>query len=248
MGTTRRVRSSTDRYHIMARGVGRCLIFEDDTDREGFLGLLKRAVGTGHVKLHAWCLMDNHYHLLAEGDLPAISKQMRHLNSTHALSFNERHERAGHLFQGRYKSEPIESDEYFLTVLRYIHQNPLREGLVPSCDYQWSSFVGYMSEPRICCNNYARSLLGDDEAFLSLHEELGYDRLPLDIDSETRGASSNRIVLQARAALPDVHLEDIAGMNRARRDDFLRQLKEAHLSVRQIERLTGIARSVVARA
>ncbi|MBR3385806.1 MAG: transposase [Atopobiaceae bacterium] len=247
MPTTRRIKSATDRYHVMARGVGRSMIFEDDSDRELFLDTLRSTSHSG-VQLHAWCLMDNHYHLLAEAKLDRLSKMLRALNSTYALYFNERHDRIGHLFQGRFKSEPIESDEYFLTVLRYIHQNPLRGGLAPSCDYEWSSFRGYMDTPRLCTNELAHKLLVDNRTFLELHDNLSYDTLPLDIDGLKRFQTNDRIIETAQKALPGIHIESIMGMDRKGRDDALRKLKQTRLSVRQIERLTGISRSVIARA
>ena len=248
MSNQRRLESGTNRYHIMSRGVGRCLIFEEDRDREQLLMLIDDMQERGGVTVHAWCLMDNHYHLLVESELMRLSRSMRHLNSTYALYFNERHGRSGHLFQGRFRSEPIDSDDYYLTVLRYIHQNPLRAGLACSCAYPWSSFVDYMTVPRHCSNHLTKTLLNGADEFSSLHDEQTYERLPIDVEFLTRGATSDQVVLQARAALGSVSPEEVSGLCRERRDAALRKLKDVHLSVRQIERLTGVPKSIVARA
>lgn len=246
MPRTRRIQSETDLYHIMSRGVGRSIIYEDDDDRGKFMTLLSSLLKNCQVRLHAWCLMDNHYHLLAEGKLSSISEMMRKLNAAYALYFNERHDRVGHLFQGRFRSEPIESEDYYLTVLRYIHQNPVKASITPTCSYPWSSFDHYVDAPRLVDNRMALELLGP-EGFAQFHECLDVTSTCIDVGSGRRVISNEDMYAVARAVLPDVKVEEIAGLERGLRDAALRTLKCAHLSTRQIERMTGISRSIVSR-
>jgi REP element-mobilizing transposase RayT len=130
-------------YHVTARGNGRQAICQDDDDRLRFLVIRDRVVRRYKWRLHAYCLMTNHFHLLLETPEPNLSAGMQRLNSAYATYFNMRFAHVGHLFQQRFASRLIESEEYFVEVLRYIAFNPVRAGLCehPS-DWPWSSFHG----------------------------------------------------------------------------------------------------------
>jgi putative transposase len=117
-------------YHVIARGIERREIFRDDQDREQFLERLGELLGQGGARLYAWCLLSNHFHFLVRrGDQP-LSVLMRRLMTGHAVRFNLRYGRSGHLFQNRYKSIVVEEEPYFLQTVRYIHLNPVRAGLI----------------------------------------------------------------------------------------------------------------------
>ena len=117
-------------YHVMARGHERSPIYRDDEDRLSFLADLARVVQETRFVVHAYCLMTNHFHLLLRvKDIP-LSKFMRRLLTGYAVTFNLRHNRSGHLFQNRYKSIVCDEEEYLLELVRYIHLNPLRAGVV----------------------------------------------------------------------------------------------------------------------
>lgn len=248
MPSTARQRSDSDIYHVMARGVGKCIIYEDDADRRAFLGILEKERTEQRVTIHAWCLMDNHYHLLLQGDLADISKMMKRLNSAYAMAFNHRHGRFGHLFQGRFGSVPVESDEQFLTELRYIHQNPVKENMCPTCDYPWSSFSGYFDRPRLVDNSLAVSLFSGEKQFREFHEQLDLVSPCLDLGRGRRILSGEEALVVAREVLGNVRLEEIASLPREKRNASLRTLKAAHLSLRQIERLTGVSKNIVEKA
>lgn len=118
-------------YHIMGRGIEGCAIFRDDDDREGFLKRLSDGVGKpGGPKLYAWALLSNHFHLLLRSGEENLSSTMRRLLTGHAVRYNLRHKRQGHLFQNRFKSIIVEEETYFLELVRYIHLNPVRCGIV----------------------------------------------------------------------------------------------------------------------
>ncbi len=116
-------------------------IFEDDRDRTGFLEIVEEAIERFNGVCHAFCLMDNHYHLLLETIDANLSKGMRHINGVYTQRFNRIHQRVGHLFQGRFKSILVDRDSYLLELCRYIVLNPVRAGMVEQPeDYAWSSF------------------------------------------------------------------------------------------------------------
>jgi REP element-mobilizing transposase RayT len=138
-------------YHVMARGNARQDIFLDDADRRRFLATLRSVVERLNVLCHAYCLMGNHYHLLVETPDGNLSLALRQLNGVYAQGFNRRHDRVGHLFQGRFASRLIEKDTYLREVSRYIVLNPVRAGMIacPS-DWEWSSYrahAGCVSPP-----------------------------------------------------------------------------------------------------
>jgi REP element-mobilizing transposase RayT len=128
-------------YHVTSRGNARQPIYQDVEDRTGFLALLEQVCRRYHWLCHAWCLMDNHYHLLIETPEGNLSVGMRQLNGLYTQRFNRRHSRVGHILQGRYKAILVDRDSYLLELSRYIVLNPVRAGLVTSAaDTPWSSY------------------------------------------------------------------------------------------------------------
>lgn len=114
----------------MARGIEQCRIFHDDRDREDFIERMSKLASKQAWSIYAWALMSNHFHLLVRTGKAPLSRNMRALMSGYAGYFNRRHNRSGHLFQNRYKSIVCEEETYFLELVRYLHLNPLRAGVV----------------------------------------------------------------------------------------------------------------------
>ena len=131
-------------YHILSRGNERRDIFHDAKDYRRFLDLIGRMVERFKLEIHAYVLMKNHYHLLVRTQQANLSRAIQWLGVSYSVWFNRRHQRSGHLFQGRFKSFLIENDRYFSAMCLYIHGNPLRAGVVEKlADYPWSSFPLY---------------------------------------------------------------------------------------------------------
>jgi putative transposase len=132
-------------YHVTSRGNEKKDIFRDTKDRQRFLRYLESATKRYGASMHVYCLMSNHYHLLLETPKGNLSQIMRHINGAYTTYFNVRHQRAGHLFQGRYKAILVEFDEYAKELSRYIHLNPVRAGIVENPGkYPWSSYQYYV--------------------------------------------------------------------------------------------------------
>lgn len=128
-------------YHVTSRGNARRKVFLDDADRETFLATLAWVVERFKWICHAYCLMDNHFHLMIETPEPNLSRGMRQLNGVYTQGFNRRHRKVGHLFQGRFKAILVERDSYLLELARYVVLNPVRARMVKAPeDYAWSSF------------------------------------------------------------------------------------------------------------
>jgi putative transposase len=140
-------------YHVTARGVGGVHIFSDDEDRLDLLARLPNLCQRFGLVIHAYCLMDTHYHLELETPEGHLSRGMQWLNETYASAFNRRYRRSGYLFQGRFHSVVIEAESHLSALTRYIHQNPVKAGIVAEpWDYVWSSCRAYlgMTDPPSC--------------------------------------------------------------------------------------------------
>lgn len=155
-------------YHITSRGNRRRTIYMDDRDRRRFLSQVSTAVDEFGWLVHAYCLMPNHYHLLAETPLPNLSRGMKKINGLYAQTFNLRHGRTGHVFQGRFHSILIDKDDYLLRLSRYIVLNPVRAGLVASPEeWPWSSYraaIGTGPRPKFLVSDQIMAYFGSDRA------------------------------------------------------------------------------------
>ena len=131
-------------YHVLSRGNEKREIFHDEKDYLRFLEGMGKMVGRFKVKIHAYVLMNNHYHLLIRTQDANLSRAIQWMGVNYSVWFNRRHERSGHLFQGRFKSFLVQDDRYFTAMCFYVHGNPLRVGIVKKLsDYRWSSYPAY---------------------------------------------------------------------------------------------------------
>jgi putative transposase len=132
-------------YHVTTRGNERGVVFKSRRDREKFLSYLESATVRYGAKIHAFCLMSNHYHLLLETPQGNLSEIMQHINGAYTTYFNVKRKRAGHLFQGRFKAILVEADEYAAELSRYIHLNPIRSGMaIKLAEHPWTSYHAYI--------------------------------------------------------------------------------------------------------
>lgn len=153
-------------YHVTSRGNAKDSIFIDDKDRDNFLKVLSFVVKRYNWICHGYCLMYNHYHLLIETPEANLSKGMRQLNGVYTQTFNGRHERVGHVFQGRYKAILVEKESYLLELCRYIVLNPVRAGVVKRPeDWRWSSYlstVGIKGVPEYLTTDWILNQFGSN--------------------------------------------------------------------------------------
>lgn len=241
--TARRV-SSSGFYHVTARSVGRQALFEDDSDREAFLDMLDQQLAKHEMVLRAWCLMDNHVHLLLEDAGGHLSEAMHDLMARYAQRFNRKSGHVGHVFQDRFGSEPVEGDAHLLETVRYIHNNPEVGGICPRAEYPWSSYGEYVGSPRRSDTSLVLGMLDGVEGFV-----------------EFSGARGSPYMHMRRKRVPDAEARELAlatlgggeparikALPKVERNRCLGDLRSVGLSVRQIERLTGIGRWTITNA
>ncbi|MBU4527070.1 MAG: transposase [Desulfomicrobium sp.] len=160
-------------YHVMNRGRRHEEIFVDTRDHQAFIDLLKAVSEMFNAQIAAYALMANHYHLLLRTPEGNINRIMRHVGGVYTQTFNRRHDHDGQLFRGRYKAILVDEDEYLLGLVRYIHHNPLKAGMVKKLEeYDWSSHRGYLS---------------DDEAWQWLYREPVLKEFSTHLDEARRG-------------------------------------------------------------
>lgn len=252
MARTARAKSETGIYHAMLRGINRTNIFEDQEDREFLLERLKILTEKKKYILYGYCLMDNHVHLLLKEVEDGISTLIKRICSSYVAWYNSKYGRCGHLFQERFKSEVVETDAYFLTVLRYIHQNPAKSGMFEYVkDSNWTSYNDYAIKPDRIDTSLAFSLFSNDmeqakEMFLNHHRQIVSDKC---LDYEQFIKLTDREARLEILKLGIENINDIAHLDKANRDYVLSRLKKIDgISFRQLARITGVSKSIIERA
>ena len=245
---TARVCGESGIYHVVSRGVGQQIIFETDADRRRYLESLQNLMPESSGTLLAWCLMDNHVHLLVRQPLDELSALMRRLNSGYALYFNLVHGRSGHLFQGRFRSEPVDTEEYLMTVVRYIHQNPWKAEMTSDCQYEWSSYGLYASGNVPAGAEIVMDVFGSADAFRAFHGNSDFDATCIDVTQRRMHADDDCALETALELFGDSGLGEVKSLPRKERDAALVKLKARGLSIRQVQRLTGVSIGVISRA
>ena len=229
-------------YHIVFRGVNRQHIFEEASDYEKLRDILIELKKEMKYEIYVYCFMSNHVHiLLKENNMGDISLIMKRLLTKYARWYNIKYKRSGALIANRYKSKPIEVDEYFLSVVRYIHQNPIKAQNVNSIeDYEWSSYKEYITdEEGLADKGLVWDMLTKEE-FVEFHKE--EDEMVFTVDDRMK-ISDDEI---RRKILKEINIEPklIGEIEKNKRNEILRELKNKY-SIRQLERVTGISRGVI---
>lgn len=233
----------------MLRGSNRQTIFENDEDKYRFILTLKEYVEANKYNLYGYCLMDNHVHLLLQELEDDISKAIKRISASYVFWYNKKYDRCGHLFQERFKSEIVEGDNYLRTVLRYIHQNPVKANLCKSVvDYEWTSYSEYVTKPVFIKTDFCLDLFSLDrteatELFTKHMNEINedncleYDEFYRLTDAEVR----DRIYAMGVRSISELQQYD-----KEKRNEILRMLKGINgVSIRQLSRITGVSKSLI---
>ena len=255
-----RTKSGTGIYHVMLRGINRQDIFEDDEDYlkmiECLQGLTERYDENGVAieplcSIYSYCLMSNHIHFLIREQKENISSVMRRLGVAYAYYFNKKYQRNGHLFQDRFRSEPVNTMEYFVTLMRYVHQNPLKAGLVSSPgDYLWSSWHEYSGtsagQQCICKTSAVTSRIDIADLLALIDEPLNDCMNILDIESTEAVYHSDS---ELKDFLCNIHGVSnplmVQSLEKNRRNYILKSTKDYGAGIRQLSRLTGVSYGVI---
>ena len=254
-----RKKSGTGIYHVMLRGINRQDIFEDNEDYLQMTSILRAQSERYDEKgvrlppfctFYAYCLMSNHLHLLIQEREDNISDIVKRIGVTYAHYFNKKYERNGHLFQDRFRSEPVDDIEYFVTLLRYIHQNPLKAGIIENInDYPWSTWKDYSSDKcpaSFCSTRTVFARISQTDLMELINTPIEDDGQILDIDTDGYKSVSDSDVkaflqMSQRIANPLM----VQSLEKTRRNEVLRYALSFGAGVRQLSRLTGVSFGVI---
>ena len=231
--------------HLIVRGNGGQALFINKEDYLQYLSLLQRFLTETDIILCAYCLMNNHVHLLVYDENQNASLFMQKMGVAYSDYFNKKYDRQGHVFQGRYKSEPIESEDYLLTVFRYILNNPAKAGISAPEKFIWSSYQLYGNENSFVDTSGIAELIGDWDTYQAYIAAKNED-VCMEFDQEKHDDEWALRVIQNELGLENGML--LQKLPWKERTEALKLLKEKGLKIKQIERLTGINRGVIQKA
>lgn len=256
-----RVLSNTSIYHVMLRGNERKQIFIDDEDKQRMIDTIIDKCQKEKAELIAYCLMDNHIHIIF-GVLNNLDVLIKRIAVSYVYYFNKKYRRIGHLFHDRFKSENIENEEYLLEAVKYVHNNPVKAGIVNNpLNYKWSSFAEYFRDDSVNRDGAGRILeiFSSDKRkarklfmdFCSRDGESGF------IEYDGRTSDEKRQNLEQEASGYYVQMLSAKGLQKGDlilkerhmiREEIVNELNVSMgLSIRQISKITGIGRGIVQR-
>ncbi len=243
MPRTARKKSESGIYHIMLRGINRQQIFEDEEDNQHFIETLLKYKEQCEYSIYAYCLMGNHLHILLKEGKEDLTLMLKRIAGSYVYWYNWKYHRSGHLFQDRFKSEAVEDDSYFLTVLRYIHQNPVKAGLCKKAEqYLYSSMREYLAESTLVDTDFVYSLI-TKEQFIEFHKEENFDNC-LEIENNFRltDDEAKKIIYNVTKCKS---IAEFQLLDKVKRNLYIEKLFLKGLSIRQISRLTGVSKKIV---
>lgn len=245
MVRTARTKSESNIYHIMLRGINKQLIAVDEEDNQRLKEILLQCKEICGYELYGYCFLGNHSHLLIKEGKESLEQIFKRIGSRYVYYFNQKYKRIGHLFQDRFKSEPINDDSYVLTVLAYIHNNPVKAGLTGNpAEYKWSSYTDYLDGSSLIDVTFILGMI-TKEQFVELHKAEGQDNV-LDI-GEDNFRTTDAEAMQLVKELCGVDSRELADMDTSDRDLWIKRLRTQGISIRQISRITGISKGVIER-
>ena len=246
MGKPRK-KSHSGIYHVMLRGNNKQIIFEDDEDYRKYLRVLQEYKETCEFEVLAYCLMSNHIHILMRPGEVSLAIVFQKIGAKYVRWYNTKYERVGHLFQDRYRSEPVDGERHVLKVVRYIHMNPVKAGICSKPeDYKYSSFRRYFSGNPLVDSGRI-SFLMDEKEFADFHNESNEDEF-MDIDTIGRRSISDKKALDIMYEISGCcTIAEFQTLAKEQRNSAIKEMRKAGVSIRQASRLTGVSRRIVER-
>ncbi|WP_371367084.1 hypothetical protein SRRS_11890 [Sporomusa rhizae] len=243
MARAARIKGESGIYHVMIRGINKQLILEDEEDNQKLKTVLQECRELCGYEIYAYCFLGNHIHLLIKEGKESLEQIFKRIGARYVYYFNQKYKRVGHLFQDRFKSEPIKDESYLLTVLSYIHNNPVQAGMSKKAsEYRWSSYEEYMEPSSLVNVEFVLGMI-TKEQFVELHKRVIKDNI-LDISEDNFRITDNEAVRMIKETY-SVSSSEIAGMEINKRNQYIKKLREKGLSIRQISRVTGVSKGSI---
>jgi len=262
MPRQRRQLSKTKTYHIIIRGNQRQNIFLEDEDKREFIKIIRKKKIHRAYLLYAYCLMDNHVHLLLQEGQDELSCIMKRINVSYVYYFNKKYNKIGHLFQDRFKSEAVEQENYLLATISYIHNNPVQARIVKNpVEYAWSSYNQYINRKADF------SIIIEKAKILSLFSPQEERAIQLFIEYHSRPRQENFLeyaeeeikdylnekkakqLIEEYLIKNNLAIESLQEkIHKNKKEELIIKLKaESNLSIRRISNILGVSSSMVYR-
>ena len=244
-----RLLSESGIYHVMLRGINREKVFRDEEDFRVFLSILAKYKAMSHYELLSYCLMENHVHLLIRPTDETLDKAFKRIGASFVYWYNLKYDRVGHLFQDRFRSEPVDTDAYFLGALRYILLNPVKAGLCKSPEeYPYSSAKEYLlGQAGITDTGFALNMIDRDAMIAFVHEE-NQDEYLEDSEKGRAGVTDSIALARIQEKFGKTMATDRNPASRLKLYSAIRDLVDGGISIRQLSRLSGIPKSTIEKA
>ena len=251
MARQARLISETGMYHIMFRGINKQEIFSSERDFEKLLNIIRIVKEDYEIQIYAYCMMSNHVHLfLREAQSGGVSDFMKRVLSHYAGWYNYKYGRTGHLFANRYRSIPVEDDSYFLSLARYIHQNPLKAGLVQNLqEYRYSSYSDYIDNNSGFVDiDFLLNMIDEDKElairqFVNFSNATDDENYDLEDGIKMKDVMAKVKIIQITGGMKPY---EIRSLPKKERYELLKTLiEEHHIQKTVLERLTGISRKTM---
>ena len=226
-------------YHVIVRGNNRSYIFRSKDDKETYKKIIAKYKKRYRFKLYAYCIMDNHAHLLIEvADIP-ISKSMQGIQQVFTQNYNRKNNTTGHIFEQRYKSFLCDKETYLLSLIRYIHQNPVRANLTDALNYQWSSHREYIGNSELADVNFPLSLFSTHKkkaikrylTFMDEMETKGIESMNKEEDEKAEAKNkkgspkvASDTIIKIIEEVTKIEMEKIKGNSKSKRISDIRKL------------------------
>lgn len=228
----------------MLRGANQQTIFYDEEDYRKFLYVLSYYKSICNYKILAYCLMKNHIHILLKEEGEDLALIMKRIASKYVYWYNAKYNRIGHLYQDRFRSEPVEDDVYFLTVLRYIHQNPVKAGITNNIsDYKFSSYNEYLNNNTFVDTSFAMGMIDRDD-FIEFHKQYP-DEAHLEITPPIRRITDEYAQAIFNKLIKSGTLPQPPYSDPETKSKVIHNLSNDGLSIRQINKITTISKKTI---
>lgn len=239
-----RKKSISGYYHVVPKGMHNQILFDSDNDRKLYIDLLYQAKKTYGLLIHAYCLMDNHVHLILEDSDDNLPGFMKFVNERYGMHLAESTGRSGGIFVRHLWSEPIEKESYLLCAVRYVHANPAAAGLSPASVYPWSSAKDYLGRRGVTDTDMVLNLLGGREGFIAWSKAGNSTFLPFPASRIGRHLSDEEMKRIA-SSIVGFDVDTLASMSIDKRANMVGLLVERGMPISTLSRFTGLGRKEI---
>ena len=251
-----RILNEKNVYHVMLRGNNREKIFIDNEDKQRIIETIRLKKKDREFFLYAYCVMDNHIHLVIREGEDSLSRIVKRIGVSYAYYFNKKYNRIGHVFQGRSKSENIEDDKYLLCAIRYVHRNPVKAGLGSFDEYPWSSYKEFMDKKTdLVESNEIFGMISNNKVdglkeFVQFHQESCNETFLELVDEKEIDATNVQQLIAEFLQKNKIEKPQLkSAQNKKFREELINLIiKKSNLSLRGIAEELGLNREMVRKA